>query len=79
GGIRGGPASDPRLVYFSVTTEVSWRLMSNTLGLGGAAVGVATKNIGLWIPIGLAIGVGLGCAMGHNSDNNGDDETGGQK
>lgn len=36
-------------------------------------------NPGLWMPIGLSLGMGLGLAIGHNSDNNGDDETGGQE
>ena len=37
----------------------------------GTTVGVATKNIGFWIPIGLSLGMGLGLATRHNSDNNG--------
>ena len=31
----------------------------------GTAIGAATKNIGLWLPIGLSVAMCLGLALGH--------------
>ncbi len=39
------------------------RLNKKYLALGiilGCAVGVATKNIGVWLPVGIALGIALG-------------------
>ena len=48
----------------------------------GTAIGVATHNIGLWMPIGLSVGlclgsVGLclGLVLRHNSENDNEDGT----
>ena len=42
----------------------------------GTAIGAATHNIGLWMPIGLSVGLGLGLLLGRNSedDNDGTDD-----
>ena len=50
------------------------------LGLAiGAGIGVATKNMGLWIPIGLCMGLSLGMSFDsqkkkRNEQDNGDDQ-----
>ena len=36
----------------------------------GVAIGAATDNIGLWVPIGLCLGVALGGAVSDDEDNN---------
>jgi hypothetical protein len=36
----------------------------------GTAIGAATNNIGLWLPIGVSLGVSLGLVLG----NDGEDE-----
>ena len=37
---------------------------SLAIGAGiGAAVGVASDNVGLWLPVGIAVGLALGVAM----------------
>ena len=41
----------------------------------GTAIGVATHNIGLWMPIGLSVGLCLGLALLHNSENDNEDGT----
>lgn len=42
------------------------KAMSIGVGVGlaiGAVIGLATDNIGLWLPVGVALGAGLGAAM----------------
>jgi len=41
---------------------------SLAIGAGiGTAVGVASDNIGLWLPVGIAVGLALGVAMAQRS------------
>jgi uncharacterized membrane protein len=40
----------------------------------GSIIGLVTRNIGLWIPVGLAIGVALGALASKTSDKNNADE-----
>jgi len=39
--------------------------------LFGTAVGVLTKNIGLWLSLGIAIGAGVGNSLMHRDNNKG--------
>ena len=39
--------------------------------LFGTAVGVLTKNIGLWLSVGIAIGAGVGNSLMHRDNNKG--------
>ena len=41
----------------------------------GTAIGAATHNIGLWMPIGLGAGTCLGLVLGHNRENDNEDDT----
>ena len=47
------------------------------LGLSiGTAIGAATKNIGLWMPLGISFGMCLSLLLGHKkSGDDTDDET----
>lgn len=36
----------------------------------GTAIGAATDNIGLWLPIGLCMGVALGVSFSDDEDDN---------
>ena len=39
----------------------------------GAAIGAATHNIGLWMPIGLSVGICLGLLFGRGGEDDGGD------
>ena len=41
--------------------------------LFGTVVGVLTKNIGLWLSVGIAIGAGVGNSLMHRDNNKGQD------
>ena len=41
--------------------------------LFGTVVGVLTKNIGLWLIVGIAIGAGVGNSLMHRGNNKGQD------
>ncbi len=34
----------------------------------GTAIGVATDNLGLWLPVGIAIGASVGSALQHKGN-----------
>jgi hypothetical protein len=47
----------------------SFKEKSIAIGLlGGVLVGVITKNIGIWLPIGIAIGAGIGITKNDTRD-----------
>jgi len=51
---------------------------TKSIGIGmiiGAAVGVATDNIGLWLSLGLVFGAGYGKKMQAKKDNDKEDES----
>lgn len=51
--------------------------LTKSIGLGmviGAAIGVATDNIGLWLSLGLVFGAGYGKTMQNKKDSETDNE-----
>jgi 2-keto-3-deoxy-6-phosphogluconate aldolase len=51
--------------------------LTKSIGLGmviGAAIGVATDNIGLWLSLGLVFGAGYGKTMQNKKDSENDNE-----
>ena len=51
-------------------TPKKFKLNEKFIAIGlmaGGIVGVITKNIGVWLPVGIAIGVGLGFYRDENS------------
>ena len=45
----------------------------------GTAIGAATHNIGMWMPIGLAVGLGLGLMLDHKNPDEHKDDTNGKQ
>ena len=41
----------------------------------GTAIGVATDNIGLWLPVGIAIGAGVGNSLMKKASKKDDEDT----
>lgn len=55
---------------WAMETPKKFKLNEKFLAIGlvaGVLVGVITKNIGVWLPVGIAIGVGLGFLQDENS------------
>jgi hypothetical protein len=51
--------------------------LTKSIGIGmviGAAIGVATDNIGLWLSLGLVFGAGYGKTMQNKKDSENDNE-----
>lgn len=47
--------------------KFSFRQKSIAIGvIAGVLVGVFTKNIGIWLPVGIAIGAGIGYTRNEN-------------
>lgn len=47
----------------------SFKEKSIAIGLvAGLIVGVITKNIGIWLPVGIALGAGIGFTKNDNKD-----------
>jgi len=47
--------------------KFSFREKSIAIGvIAGVLVGVLTKNIGIWLPVGIAIGAGIGYTRNEN-------------